>query len=74
MLTVNARRARAHQNAPPSPSTRARNARHCRRRRRPRRRPLARARPRSTRGPLAFRALGQVAAVTRSCPIESRSV
>ena len=61
-LAVNARRARAHQSAPPalSPSTRALNARRRRRRLCPRRRPLARARPRSARASesLAFRAPG----------------
>ena len=52
-VAVNARRARAHESAPPSPSTRALNARRRRRHCRPRRRPLARARARSARAPLA---------------------
>jgi len=65
-LVVNARRVRAHQDASPSLSSCAPNAVCCRRRRRPRRRPLARARPCSTRAPLAFRALEQDAAVITS--------
>jgi len=47
------RRARAHESAPPSPSTPALNARRRHRHCRSRRLPLARARPRSARAPLA---------------------